>query len=133
MVFGLDLYPADAFRGSRNVTQAQRPSSHHLLLPPGPPGRLPGRGLASRDPRRSTGSGTAGPHDIGFYNGGPMTGLRRAPRTSALQEWADKPMIGGRVLSRTYDGYRTGEGTPADHAAGEPLGLDLIGAAVEPG
>jgi hypothetical protein len=47
-----------------------------------------------------------------------------------IQEWADNPIVGRGVLV-DLDGHRNALGQPIDHAAGEPLSLDLIQAAIQ--
>ena len=68
--------------------------------------------------------------DVGFYNGTPDDRIREGTPDLGIQEWADHPIVGRGVLV-DLDGYRTGQGTPIDHAGGEPLSLDLIKAAIE--
>ncbi len=68
--------------------------------------------------------------DVGFYNSTPDDLVREGTPDLGIQEWADHPIVGRGVLV-DLDGYRTGQGAPIDHAGGEPLGLDLIQAAIE--
>ena len=63
----------------------------------------------SRDPHRSTGSGTAGQTTSASTTAPRMTGSRKAPPDLGIQEWADNPIAGRGVLV-DLDGYRTGQG-----------------------
>jgi kynurenine formamidase len=68
--------------------------------------------------------------DAGFYNGTPDDRITEGTPDLGIQEWADSPIVGRGVLL-DLEGCRSGQKDPIDHAAGEPLGLDLIEAAIE--
>ena len=127
VVFGLD-YPADAFDPGMSL---KRSAPRHTIYSSHPAHRddyLDGyylQGSTQVDGLRHRRA-----DDIGFYNGTPDDRITEGTPDLGIQEWADKPIVGRGVLV-DLDGYRTGEGTPIDHAAGEPLGLDLIQATIQ--
>jgi hypothetical protein len=67
--------------------------------------------------------------DVGFYNGTPDDRITEGTPDLGVQEWAENPIIGRGILV-DLAGYRNSLGEPIDHTAGEPLGLDLIQAAL---
>jgi hypothetical protein len=68
--------------------------------------------------------------DVGFYNATPDELVREGTPDLGIQEWADQPIVGRGVLL-DLAGYRAAQAAPIDHAAGEPLGLDLIEAVLD--
>ncbi|MFF1253824.1 cyclase family protein [Pseudarthrobacter sp. NPDC058329] len=124
---GLD-YPADAFDPGMSL---KRGAPRHTIYASHPAHRddfLDGyylQGSTQIDGLRHRRA-----DDVGFYNGTPDHLVREGTAELGIQEWADKPIVGRGVLL-DLEGYRAGRGVPIDHAAGEPLGLDLIEAAAE--
>ncbi|HEX9085995.1 MAG TPA: cyclase family protein [Arthrobacter sp.] len=125
-VFGLD-YPADAFDPGMSL---KRNAPHHTIYSSHPAHRddyLDGyylQGSTQIDGLRHRRA-----DDIGFYNGTLDERIRAGTPDLGIQEWADRPIV-GRALLVDLDGHRNGLGEPIDHAAGEPLGFDLIQAAI---
>jgi kynurenine formamidase len=125
-VFGLD-YPADAFDPGMSL---KRGAPRHTIYSSHPAHRddyLDGyylQGSTQIDGLRHRRA-----DDVGFYNGTPDDRIREGTRDLGIQEWADKPIVGRGVLV-DLDGHRNGLGEPIDHAAGEPLSLGLIQAAI---
>lgn len=125
-VFGLD-YPADAFDPGMS---AKRSAPRHTIYSSHPAHRddyLDGyflQGSTQVDGLRHRRA-----DDIGFYNGTSDDRIRVGTPDLGIQEWADKPIVGRGVLV-DLDRHRADLGEPIDHAAGEPLGLDLIQAAM---
>ena len=125
-VFGLD-YPADAFDPGMSL---KRRAPRHTIYSSHPAHRddyLDGyylQGSTQIDGLRHRRA-----DDVGFYNGTPDDQIKEGTPDLGVQEWADNPIAGRGVLV-DLDGYRAGQGAPIDHAAGEPLGLDLIQAAI---
>ena len=126
-VFGLD-YPADAFDPGMSL---KRGAPRHTMYSSHPAHRddyLDGyflQGSTQIDGLRHRRA-----DDVGFYNGVPDHRITEGTRDLGIQEWAEHP-ITGRGLLVDLDGFRNGLGQPIDHAAGEPLGLDLLHAALE--
>ncbi|MDR6415672.1 cyclase family protein [Pseudarthrobacter sulfonivorans] len=126
-VFGLD-YPADAFDPGMSL---KRGAPRHTIYSSHPAHRddyLDGyylQGSTQIDGLRHRRA-----DDVGFYNGTPDDQIREGTPDLGIQEWADHPIVGRGVLV-DLDGYRESQGAPIDHAAGEPLGLELIQAAIE--
>ena len=126
-VFGLD-YPADAFDPGMSL---KRRAPRHTIYSSHPAHRddyLDGyylQGSTQIDGLRHRRA-----DDVGFYNGTPDDRIREGTPDLGIQEWAENPIVGRGVLV-DLDGYRAGQGAPIDHAGGEPLGLDLIQAAIE--
>lgn len=126
-VFGLD-YPADAFDPGMSL---KRGGPKHTIYSSHPAHRddyLDGyflQGSTQIDGLRHRRA-----DDVGFYNGTPDDRVREGTAELGIQTWADKPIAGRGVLV-DLEGYRAAQGAPIDHAAGEPLGLDLIQAALE--
>ena len=125
--FGLD-YPADAFDPGMSL---KRGAPRHTIYSSHPAHRddyLDGyylQGSTQIDGLRHRRA-----DDVGFYNGIPDDRIREGTRDLGIQEWADSPIVGRGVVV-DLEGYRNGQGDPIDHAAGEPLGLDLIEAAIK--
>lgn len=125
--FGLD-YPADAFDPGMSL---KRGAPRHTIYSSHPAHRddyLDGyylQGSTQIDGLRHRRA-----DDVGFYNGIPDDRIRKGTRDLGIQEWADSPIVGRGVVV-DLEGYRNGQGDPIDHAAGEPLGLDLIEAAIK--
>ncbi|ACL38102.1 conserved hypothetical protein [Pseudarthrobacter chlorophenolicus A6] len=126
-VFGLD-YPADAFDPGMSL---KRGAPRHTIYSSHPAHRddfLDGyylQGSSQVDGLRHRRA-----DDVGFYNGTADDRVVEGTPDLGIQEWADEPIVGRAVLV-DLDGYRTARGAPIDHAAGEPLRLDLINAALE--
>lgn len=126
-VFGLD-YPADAFDPGMSL---KREAPKHTIYSSHPAHRddyLDGyylQGSTQIDGLRHRRA-----DDIGFYNGTPDDRIREGPPELGIQQWADHPIVGRGVLV-DLDGFLADSGSPIDHAAGEPLGLELIQAAIE--
>lgn len=126
-VFGLD-YPADAFDPGMSL---KRSAPRHTIYSSHPAHRddyLDGyylQGSTQIDGLRHRRA-----DDVGFYNGTPDDRIREGTPDLGIQEWSDHP-IAGRGVLLDLDGYRTGQGSPIDHAGGEALSLDLIKAAIE--
>jgi kynurenine formamidase len=126
-VFGLD-YPADAFDPGMSL---KRGAPRHTIYSSHPAHRddyLDGyylQGSTQIDGLRHRRA-----DDVGFYNGIPDDCIREGTPDLGIQEWADSPIVGRGVVV-DLEGYRNGQGDPIDHAAGEPLGLDLIEAALK--
>jgi kynurenine formamidase len=126
-VFGLD-YPADAFDPGMSL---KRGAPKHTIYSSHPAHRddyLDGyylQGSTQIDGLRHRRA-----DDVGFYNGTPDELVREGTRELGIQEWAEKPIVGRGVLV-DLDGYRVAGGSPIDHAAGEPLDLELVRAALE--
>lgn len=126
-VLGLD-YPADAFDPGMSL---KRSAPRHTIYSSHPAHRddfldayyLQGSSQVDGLRHRRA-------DDVGFYNGTPDDRIREGTPDLGIQEWADHPIAGRGVLI-DLDGYRIGLGTPIDHAAGEPLDLDLIKGAIE--
>ena len=124
--FGLD-YPVDAFDPGMSV---KRRAPRHTIYSSHPAHRddyLDGyflQGSTQIDGLRHRRA-----DDVGFYNGTPDDRIRAGTPDLGIQEWAEAPIVGRGVLL-DLDGHRRGLGEPIDHAAGEPLGLDLIEAAL---
>ena len=126
-VFGLD-YPADAFDPGMSL---KRSAPRHTIYSSHPAHRddyLDGyylQGSTQIDGLRHRRA-----DDVGFYNGTPDDRITEGTPDLGIQEWAENP-IGGRGVLVDLDGHRSALGEPIDHAAGEPLSLDLIQAAIE--
>jgi Putative cyclase len=126
-VFGLD-YPADAFDPGMSL---KRSAPRHTIYSSHPAHRddyLDGyylQGSTQIDGLRHRRA-----DDVGFYNGIPDDRIREGTPDLGIQEWADNPIVGRGVLV-DLDGHRNALGEPIDHAAGEPLSLDLIREAIE--
>ena len=120
--FGLD-YPADAFDPGMSL---KRGAPRHTIYSSHPAHRddfLDGyylQGSSQIDGLRHRRA-----DDAGFYNGTADDRITEGTPDLGIQEWADHPIVGRGVLV-DLAGYRAGQGAPIDHAAGEPLGLDLI-------
>ncbi|AUZ33123.1 hypothetical protein C3B78_00545 [Arthrobacter sp. PGP41] len=120
--FGLD-YPADAFDPGMSL---KRSAPRHTIYSSHPAHRddyLDGyylQGSSQIDGLRHRRA-----DDAGFYNGTPDDRISEGTPDLGIQEWADSPIVGRGVLV-DLAGYREGKAAPIDHAAGEPLGLDLI-------
>ncbi len=125
-VFGLD-YPADAFDPGMSL---KRSAPRHTIYSSHPAHRddyLDGyylQGSTQIDGLRHRRA-----DDVGFYNGTRDDRITEGTPDLGVQEWAEKP-ITGRAILIDLDGYRNSLGEPIDHAAGEPLGLPLIQAAI---
>jgi kynurenine formamidase len=125
-VFGLD-YPADAFDPGMSL---KRSAPRHTIYSSHPAHRddyLDGyylQGSTQIDGLRHRRA-----DDVGFYNGTRDDRITEGTPDLGVQEWAEKP-ITGRAILIDLDGYRNNLGEPIDHAVGEPLGLDLIQAAI---
>lgn len=126
-VFGLD-YPADAFDPGMSL---KRSAPRHTIYSSHPAHRddyLDGyylQGSTQIDGLRHRRA-----DDVGFYNGTADDRIREGTPDLGIQAWADRPIVGRGVLV-DIDGYRAGQGNPIDHEGGEPLGLELIQAAVQ--
>ncbi|MDP9935577.1 kynurenine formamidase [Paenarthrobacter nicotinovorans] len=126
-VFGLD-YAADAFDPGMSL---KRGAPRHIIYSAHPAHRddyLDGyylQGSTQIDGLRHRRA-----DDVGFYNGTPDGLVCEGTAELGIQEWAEQPIVGRGVLV-DLEGYRTAAGAPIDHEAGEPLGLELIQAAVE--
>ena len=124
--FGLD-YPADAFDPGMS---RKRSAPRHTIYSSHPAHRddfLDGyylQGSTQLDGLRHRRA-----DDTGFYNDTPDDRIRAGTPELGIQEWAENPIVGRGVLI-DLDGHRAGQGAPIDHAAGEPLSLDLIQAAI---
>jgi kynurenine formamidase len=124
---GLD-YPADAFDPGMSL---KRGAPRHTIYSSHPAHRddyLDGyylQGSTQIDGLRHRRA-----DDAGFYNGTPDERITEGTADLGIQEWAENPIVGRGVLL-DLEGCRAGQGAPMDHAAGEPLGLDLIEAAIE--
>ncbi|WP_461186708.1 cyclase family protein [Arthrobacter sp. Z4-13] len=127
MVHGLD-YPADAFDPGMSL---KRGAPRHTIYSSHPAHRddyLDGyylQGSSQIDGLRHRRA-----DDVGFYNGTPDELIREGTPDLGIQEWAENPIAGRGVLV-DLDGYRSRQGNPIDHAAGEPLSLDLVKEALE--
>ncbi|WP_458779695.1 cyclase family protein [Arthrobacter sp. D3-16] len=125
--FGLD-YPADAFDPGMSL---KRCAPRHTIYSSHPAHRddyLDGyylQGSTQIDGLRHRRA-----DDVGFYNSTPDDRIREGTPDLGIQEWADSPIVGRGVVV-DLEGYRNGQGHPIDHAAGEPLRLDLIEAALK--
>jgi hypothetical protein len=125
--FGLD-YPADAFDPGMSL---KRGAPRHTIYSSHPAHRddyLDGyylQGSTQVDGLRHRRA-----DDAGFYNGTPDERITEGTPDLGIQEWAENPIVGRGVLL-DLEGYRAGHGAPIDHAAGEPLGMDLIEAVIE--
>ena len=125
-MFGLD-YPADAFDPGMSL---KRSAPRHTIY---------SSHLAHRDDyldgyylQGSTqidGLRHRRADDVCFYNRTPDDRIVEGTPDLGVQEWAENP-ITGRAILIDLDGYRSSLGEPIDHAAGEPLGLDLVQAAI---
>lgn len=126
-VFGLD-YPADAFDPGMSL---KRSAPRHTIYSSHPAHRddyLDGyylQGSTQIDGLRHRRA-----DDVGFYNGTADDLITEGTQHLGIQEWAEHPIAGRGVLV-DLDGFRNGSGEPVDHAAGEPLTLDLVQAAME--
>lgn len=126
-VFGLD-YPADAFDPGMSL---KRSAPRHTIYSSHPAHRddyLDGyylQGSTQIDGLRHRRA-----DDVGFYNGTADDLITEGTPHLGIQEWAEHPIAGRGVLV-DLDGFRNGSGEPVDHAAGEPLTLDLVQAAIE--
>ncbi|MFF2346023.1 cyclase family protein [Pseudarthrobacter sp. NPDC058119] len=126
-VFGLD-YPADAFDPGMSL---KRGAPRHTIYSSHPAHRddyLDGyflQGSTQIDGLRHRRA-----DDVGFYNGVPDHRITEGTPDLGVQEWAEHPIAGRGVLV-DLEGFRNGMGEPIDHAAGEPLGLELVHAALE--
>jgi hypothetical protein len=124
-VFGLD-YPADAFDPGMSL---KRRAPRHTIYSAHPAHRddyLDGyylQGSTQIDGLRHRRA-----DDVGFYNGTPDEEIREGTAALGIQVWAEQPIVGRGVLV-DVDGYCRDQGTPIDHAAGQPLSLGLIQAA----
>ena len=125
--FGLD-YPADAFDPGMSL---KRSAPRHTIYSSHPAHRddfLDGyylQGSTQIDGLRHRRA-----DDVGFYNGTPDDRIREGTPDLGIQEWAENPIAGRGVLV-DLAGYRNGQGSPINHAGGEPLDLALIKAAIE--
>lgn len=125
-VFGLD-YPADAFDPGMSL---KRGAPRHTIYSSHPAHRddyLDGyylQGSTQIDGLRHRRA-----DDVGFYNGTPDDLVREGTRELGIQDWAEQPIVGRGVLV-DLAGHRAAQGDTIDHEAGEPLGLDLIQAAL---
>lgn len=125
-VFGLD-YPADAFDPGMSL---KRGAPKHTIYSSHPAHRddyLDGyylQGSTQIDGLRHRRA-----DDVGFYNGTADDLVTEGTRELGIQDWAEKPIVGRGVLI-DLAGFRAAQGAPIDHEAGEPLGLDLIQAAL---
>lgn len=126
-VFGLD-YPADAFDPGMSL---KRSAPRHTIYSSHPAHRddyLDGyylQGSTQIDGLRHRRA-----DDVGFYNGTADDLITEGTPHLGIQEWAEHPIAGRGVLV-DLEGYRNSSGEPIDHAAGEPLTLDLVQAAME--
>lgn len=126
-VFGLD-YPADAFDPGMSL---KRSAPRHTIYSSHPAHRddyLDGyylQGSTQIDGLRHRRA-----DDVGFYDGVPDHRITEGTPDLGIQEWAEHPIAGRGVLV-DLDGFRNSVGEPIDHAGGEPLGLDLLQAAME--
>ncbi|MDQ0689101.1 cyclase family protein [Arthrobacter sp. W4I7] len=126
MVFGLD-YPADAFDPGMSL---KRSGPRHTIYSSHPAHRddyLDGyylQGSTQIDGLRHRRA-----DDIGFYNGTSDNRITESTKDLGIQEWAENPITGRGILV-DLDGYRNSLGEPIDHASGEPIGLDLVHAAM---
>ncbi|MDJ0459459.1 cyclase family protein [Arthrobacter sp. NQ7] len=126
-VFGLD-YPADAFDPGMSL---KRGAPRHTIYSSHPAHRddyLDGyylQGSSQIDGLRHRRA-----DDVGFYNGVPDHRITEGTPDLGIQEWAKHPIAGRGVLV-DVDGFRNGVGEPIDHAAGEPLTLDLVRSAMQ--
>lgn len=126
-VFGLD-YPVDAFDPGMSL---KRSAPRHTIYSSHPAHRddyLDGyylQGSTQIDGLRHRRA-----DDAGFYNGTADERITEGTPDLGIQEWAEHPITGRGVLV-DLDGFRNGLGEPIDHAAGEPLTLDLVQAAME--
>ncbi|MGW4487683.1 cyclase family protein [Amycolatopsis sp. NPDC004368] len=64
-------------------------------------------------------------HEAGFYSGVPDAAVRPGTPELGVQRWAEDPIVGRGVLVDVAR-FREAQGTPIDHAAGEPLPLELV-------
>lgn len=125
-VFGLD-YPADAFDPGMSL---KRGAPKHTIYSSHPAHRddyLDGyylQGSTQIDGLRHRRA-----DDVGFYNGTPDDLVTEGTRELGIQDWAEQPIVGRGVLV-DLAGHRAAGGDPIDHEAGEPLGLDLVQAAL---
>ncbi|MDR6987553.1 kynurenine formamidase [Paenarthrobacter nitroguajacolicus] len=125
-VFGLD-YPADAFDPGMSL---KRTAPRHTIYSSHPAHRddyLDGyylQGSTQIDGLRHRRA-----DDVGFYNGTPDALVSEGTPELGIQGWAEEPIVGRGVLV-DLDGYRSARKEPIDHAAGEPLPLDLIQSAL---
>lgn len=121
-VFGLD-YPADAFDPGMS---ARRTAPVHTIYSGHPAHRddyLDGyylQGSTQIDGLRHRRS-----DEIGFYAGTDDDLIRPGTTQIGIQNWAEAPIVARGVLLDVAD-YRQAHGDPIDHAAGEPLHLDLL-------
>lgn len=126
-VFGLD-YPADAFDPGMSL---KRGAPKHTIYSSHPAHRddyLDGyylQGSTQIDGLRHRRA-----DDVGFYNGTADDLVTEGTRELGIQDWAEQPIVGRGVLV-DLAGLRAAQDVPIDHEAGEPLGLDLIQAALE--
>jgi kynurenine formamidase len=126
-VFGLD-YPADAFDPGMSL---KRSAPRHTIYSSHPAHRddyLDGyylQGSTQIDGLRHRRA-----DNVGFYNGTADDLITEGTPHLGIQEWAEHPITGRGVLV-DLEGYRNSSGEPIDHAAGEPLTLDLVQAAME--
>lgn len=124
---GLD-YPADAFDPGMSL---KRGAPRHTIYSSHPAHRddfLDGyylQGSTQIDGLRHRRA-----DDVGFYNGTPDDRIAEGTPDLGIQQWADSPIVGRGVLL-DLEGHRASQKDPIDHAAGEPLGLDLLEAAIE--
>ena len=125
-VFGLD-YPADAFDPGMSL---KRRAPRHTIYSSHPAHRddyLDGyylQGSSQVDGLRHRRA-----DDVGFYNGTADDRITEGTPDLGIQEWAEHPITGRAVLV-DVEGYRNAAGEPIDHAAGEPLTLGLVQAAM---
>lgn len=126
-VFGLD-YPADAFDPGMSL---KRGAPKHTIYSSHPAHRddyLDGyylQGSTQIDGLRHRRA-----DDVGFYNGTADDLVTEGTRELGIQDWAENPIVGRGILV-DLTGFRAAQGAPIDHEAGEPLGLDLVQAALE--
>ncbi|MGP0222386.1 MULTISPECIES: cyclase family protein [unclassified Paenarthrobacter] len=126
-VFGLD-YAVDAFDPGMSL---KRGAPRHIIYSSHPAHRddyLDGfylQGSTQIDGLRHRRA-----DDVGFYNGTPDDLVREGTPDLGIQGWADQPIVGRGVLV-DLEGFRSAQGNPIDHASGEPLGLELIKAAIQ--
>ena len=125
-VFNLD-YPADAFEPSmsrsrkppaQTVTSAHADSFDDVWDGYWPQASSHLDGLRHRRA-----------HGHGFYNGVPDVDIAAHTPELGVQRWAEKP-IAGRAVLVDVERHRRHGGSPIDHHAGEPIGLDVIKAAL---
>ncbi|GGI02343.1 cyclase family protein [Arthrobacter liuii] len=127
MVFGLD-YPANAFDPGMSL---KRSAPRHTIYSSHPAHRddyLDGyylQGSSQIDGLRHRRA-----DEVGFYNGTADDRITEGTPDLGIQEWAEHPITGRGILV-DLEGYRNSVGEPIDHAAGEPLTMDLVQATMK--